>query len=499
MEQLGGQDASFLYFETPTTHMHIGSVALYDQSTAPGGRVRFRDLVDNVRKRLHMAKCFRRRVVEVPLQLDHPYWLEDRHFDLEFHIRHIALPPPGDWRQLCRQAARLHSYPLDRTRPLWEMTVISGLKDLGAGERLATRTSAGSAEDQEGAPPPAERVPEGAFALLLKVHHAAIDGASGAALTEVIHDESPKPGPLPLPDEIWVGQPEPSAPELMARTFGNNVLQPFRFAEVLSRTVPAMQRVSASLRNTELAGHAASQMNVPRTRFNAPVTAHRVMDGRSYSLDAIRRIKRAVEGATINDAVLAVIGGALRRYLQAHDELPDEGLSAMAPINVRNADESAAEGNRVAAMTAGLGTEIDDPLQRLAAVRDSTRQSKALTDAIGARLMTDYSRFIPAQLASLAARLYTSYGMAERALPAFNCVVTNVPGPQKPLYLSGAKLLRTHGLGPLFDGMGLIFPVFSYDGGITLSFTSCREMLPDAERLAEALDESFHALESATA
>ncbi|MXX28574.1 MAG: wax ester/triacylglycerol synthase family O-acyltransferase [Gammaproteobacteria bacterium] len=474
MEQLGGQDASFLYFETPATHMHIGSVALYDQSSAPGGQVRFRDLVDNVRKRLHLAKCFRRRVVEVPLQLDHPYWLEDRHFDLEFHVRHIALPPPGDWRQLCRQAARLHSYPLDRSHPLWEMTVISGLKDVGG-------------------------VPEGAFAVLLKVHHAAIDGASGAALTEVIHDESPKVPRVPLPDQIWVGQPEPSAPELMARTFGNNVLQPFRFAEVLSRTVPAMQRVSASLRNAELVGHAAGRMNVPRTRFNAPVTAHRVVDGRSYPLDAMRRIKRAVDGATINDAVLAVIGGALRRYLQAHDELPDRSLSAMAPINVRSADESAAEGNRVAAMTASLGTEIDDPLERLAAVSDGTRQSKALTDAIGARLMTDYSRFIPAQLASLAARLYTSYGMAERALPAFNCVVTNVPGPQKPLYMSGAKLLRTYGLGPLFDGMGLIFPVFSYDGGITLSFTSCREMLPDPERLAEALDESFHALESATA
>lgn len=474
MEQLGGQDASFLYFETPATHMHIGSVALYDQSSAPGGQVRFRDLVDNVRKRLHLAKCFRRRVVEVPLQLDHPYWLEDRHFDLEFHVRHIALPPPGDWRQLCRQAARLHSYPLDRSHPLWEMTVISGLKNI-------------------------QGVAEGAFAVLLKVHHAAIDGASGAALTEVIHDESPRAPRVPLPDQIWVGQPEPSAPELMARTFGNNVLQPFRFAEVLSRTVPAMQRVSASLRNAELVGHAAGRMNVPRTRFNAPVTAHRVVDGRSYPLDSMRRIKRAVDGATINDAVLAVIGGALRRYLQAHDELPDRSLSAMAPINVRSADESAAEGNRVAAMTASLGTEIDDPLERLAAVSDGTRQSKALTDAIGARLMTDYSRFIPAQLASLAARLYTSYGMAERALPAFNCVVTNVPGPQKPLYMSGAKLLRTYGLGPLFDGMGLIFPVFSYDGGITLSFTSCREMLPDPERLAEALDESFHALESATA
>ena len=479
MEQLGGQDASFLYFETPATHMHLASVALYDQSTAPGGRVRFRDLVDNVRKRLHLAKCFRRRVLEVPLQLDHPYWLEDRHFDLEYHVRHIALPPPGDWRQLCRQSARLHSFPLDRAHPLWEMTVISGLKEV--------------AEPGEGTLLPSKEMPEGAFALLTKVHHAAIDGVSGAALTEVMHDESPKPARVPLPDKIWAGEPEPSAPELMARTFGNNLLQPFRFAEVLSRTVPAMQSLSTSVPRDQIAG----RLNVPRTRFNAPVTAHRVMDGRCYPLAAMRRIKRAVDGATINDAILTVIGGALRLYLQAHGELPDQGLSAMAPVNVRSADGSAVEGNRVTAMTAALRTDVADPVERLAAVRDGTRQSKALNDAIGARLMTDYARFIPAQLASLAARLYTSYGMAAHAPPAFNCVVSNIPGPQKPLYLSGAKLLRTYGLGPLFDGMGLIFPVFSYDGGVTLSFTSCRGMLPDPERLAEALDESFQSLDSA--
>ena len=469
MQQLSGQDASFLYFETPSTHMHIASVALYDQSTAPNQRVRFRDLADNVRKRLHLAKCLRRRLVEVPMQADHPYWLEDRNFDLEYHIRHIALPPPGDWAQLCKQTARLHSFPLDRAHPLWELTVISGLKDI-------------------------DKAPDGAFAVFLKVHHAAIDGASGAALTEVIHDESPAPARLPLPDEPWAGEPAPTAPELMARAFGNNLVQPFRFAEVLSRTAPAMRRAAASLSGTSL----GARVSVPRTRFNGPVTAHRVFDGRSYPLAAMRTVKRSVPGATINDLVLATIGGALRKYLQAKNELPDEPLLAMAPINVRTAAESGAEGNRVAAMIAMLGAHIADPLERLAAVRDSTAESKALTDAIGARLMTDYSRFIPAQLASLAARLYTSYGMADYAQPPFNCVVTNVPGPQQALYMSGARLLRTHGLGPLFDGMGLIFPVFSYDGGITVSFTSCRSMLPDAERLADHLDESFQELEQAT-
>ncbi len=468
MEQLSGQDASFLYFETPATHMHIGSVALYDQASAPGGRVQFRALADNVRKRLHLAKCLRRRLVEVPLGMDHPYWLEDGDFDLEYHVRHIALPPPGDWRQLCRQTARLHSFPLDRSHPLWDMTVISGLKDIAG-------------------------LPEGAFAVLLKVHHAAVDGASGAALTEVIHDEAAKPKQLPLPDRLWAGEPEPNPLELMARTFANNALQPFRFAEVLARTWPAMQTAATSLPD----GALEASRPAPRTRFNQPVSAHRVFDGRCYALAAMRRMKRAAPDLTINDAVLAIIGGALRKYLAAKDELPGDSLRAMAPINVRSAAEAGAEGNKVAAMTVSLHTEIADPLQRLAAVHESAQRSKALTNAIGARLMTDYSRFIPAQLAALAARLYTSYGMAKRTVPAFNCVVTNVPGPQKPLYMSGARLLRTHGLAPVFDGMGLIFPVLSYDGEITISFTSCRDMLPDPERLANHLDESFHELETA--
>lgn len=470
MQQLSGQDASFLYFETPNTHMHITSMALYDQSTAPNKRVRFRDLTDNIRKRLHLAKCFRRRLVELPLAVDHPYWIEDKDFDLEYHVRHVALPPPGDWAQLCKQSARLHSFPLNRTHPLWEMTVISGLKDI-------------------------PHTPDGAFAVLLKVHHAAIDGASGAALTEVIHDTSAKVRGIPLPDTPWAGENEPSVIELGMRTLNNNLAQPLRFAEVLSRTVPAMQRVAQSLNISELTQRTA----IPKTRFNAPVTAHRIMDGREYSLADMRSMKKAVEGATINDVVLSVVGGALRKYLTRLDELPDASLVAMAPINVRTESEANTEGNKVAAMTADLATHLDDPVARLVAVREATHRSKLLTNAIGARLMTDYSQFVPAQLASLAARLYTTYGMSERTAPPFNCVVTNVPGPQRPLYMSGARLISTYGLGPLFDGMGLIFPVFSYNGNITIAFTSCREMLPDPKTLADFLDETFDELRAAVA
>jgi diacylglycerol O-acyltransferase / wax synthase len=469
MQQLSAQDASFIYSETPNAHMHIAMLSLYDQSTAPNGRVRFRDILRNVERRLHLAKCFRRRLIEVPGDTDHPYWIEDKNFDLEFHVRHVALPPPGDWTQFCRQAARLHSYPLDRSKPLWEMTVISGLRAI-------------------------EGVPESAFGLLLKIHHAAIDGASGAALTEVLNDLQATPGEIPPPQTAWSGEPEPASFDLMSRSALNNLLQPFRAAEVWSQTVPALRRAAETFRSA-----AVDRVGpVPRTRFNGRVTPHRVFDGRRYDLEDCRRIKRAVEGATINDVILTVVGGALRRYLTDKGELPDTSLIAMAPINVRTTDEKNSEGNKVAGMLASLGTHIGQPADRLAAVRDSTHNSKLFASAIGARLMTDYSHFIPARVAALAARLYTSSGMAARSDPAFNCVVTNVPGPATPLYMSGARLDRTFGMGPISDGVGLIFPVFSYCGGITVSVCGCRETLPDPERLAANLDDSFDELKYAT-
>lgn len=469
MQQLSGQDASFIYAETPRAHMHVGTLALYDPATAPNQTVRFRDITANIEQRLHLAKCFRRKLVSVPGDADHPYWVEDRAFDLEFHVRHIALPPPGDWRQLCRQAARLHSFPLDRAHPLWEMTVVSGLGGI------------------DGLPP-------GAFALILKIHHAAIDGASGAALTEVLHDLEPVRGDIKPADSVWRGEPDPQPIELMTRTAWNNFTQPLRMMEVWAKAAPAMRRLAETVASQSR----QSNMVVPRTRFNAKITPHRVFDARQYPIDALRAIKSRVEGATINDVVLTLVGGALRRYLQAHDELPDSSLIAMAPINVRTEAEKHTEGNQVAAMLARLGTDIDNGYERLAAVRDSTRQSKALTHAVGARLMTDYAKYVPAQLAALAARLSVAAAVSERGNPPFNCVVTNVPGPQHPLYMCGARLDRLYGMGPVSDGMGLIFPVFSYCGGLTIAVSACRERVPDSDRLMDCLDAAFDEMEQAS-
>lgn len=469
MQQLSGMDASFLYFETANAPMHIASVAIYDPSTSPKGTMSFEDVVENTRRRLHLARSFRQRAVPVPFNIDHPWWIEDPDFDLEFHIRHLALPKPGNWQQLCTQAARLHARPLDTSRPLWEFYVIEGLDDI-------------------------EGVPPGSVAVVSKIHHAAIDGVSGAEMTAAIHDLEPE-GQPPTEDD-WKPEPVPSPTDLLARASLNLTLRPMRFARVMGRMVPAIGAVQRQVRRSQL--DLPDVGRVPKTRFNVPVTPHRVVDGRSFPLDQLRAVKNAIPGATINDAVLTVVGGAMRAYLHSKGELPGDSLIAMAPISVRTEGESGSAGNQVATMNVPLRTDIGDPLARLAAVYDGTVRSKALTNAVGARLLSEYSSLLPNGLAGLGARLYTRLGMANRTNPVFNTVVTNVPGPQIPLYSAGARLVRLYGMGPVFDGMGIIHPVFSYCGQLTISVTSCREMLPDAPFYAECLQSSFDELVKAT-
>jgi WS/DGAT/MGAT family acyltransferase len=465
MQQLSGLDASFLYFESDKQPTHIGSFAIYDQSTAPGGKVTFKGILANVERRLHLARCFRQKLVRVPFDFDHPYWIEDPGFDLEFHVRHIALPQPGDWRQLCIQVARIHSRPLDLSRPLWEMYVIEGLDNV-------------------------EGVPPGGFAVLTRIHHAAIDGVSGAELAGAVHDTSPDAEP-PQPEKRWIPESEPGFLEMTARTTINNVRSPFRLAQVLSQSAPGLYRTFAGAPAEEEVENSGP---VPRTRFNGTITANRVVEGRSFSLQDIRDIRKRVPGATVNDVILTVCSGALRKYLEFHDELPKETLVAMAPISVRSEDEEGTAGNKISAMSVTLYSDEPDPLQRLAKVYRGTKASKATAEAVGARTMTDITQFMPGALAGLAARLYTRLGLANSVKPFLNTVITNVPGPQIPLYFTGARMVGLYGMGPVMDGMGIIHPVFSYSGRISISVTACREMLPDPGFYAECLQASFDEL-----
>jgi WS/DGAT/MGAT family acyltransferase len=471
LQQLSGQDASFVYLETPHTPMHIGSVGIYDPSTAPGGFVRFKDILRFIEQRLPGARSFRQRLVRVPFDVDHPYWIEDPEFDLEFHVRHIALPKPGDWRQLCIQVARLHARPMDLTKPLWEFTIVEGLDNI------------------EGLPP-------GCFALVSKVHHAAIDGMSGVEMSAAVHDLDPNMEARVANDD-WQPEALPSTADLLARSYMNSLKQPLRWVETVGRSLPGIGRLATqaakgevSLGNTRMA---------PKTRFNGKVGPHRVFDAVPLPLASIRAIKDALPGATVNDVILTIVGGGLRGYLESKNELPKETLTAMAPISVRAEGEKAALGNLVSAMVVPLGTHIADPMERLRHVHNAAVNSKAMTNAVGARTLADYSQLIPSGLAGLAARLYTRIGAANAHAPIYNTVVTNVPGSRVPLYFCGARMVGMYGTAPVFDGMGIINPIYSYGDVIAISFTADRDMLPDPENYAAALRASYLALKEAAA
>ncbi|WP_114520425.1 wax ester/triacylglycerol synthase family O-acyltransferase [Altererythrobacter sp. ZODW24] len=462
-------DASFVALETRNSPMHIGSILIYNPETAPGGFVRFKDILGFFESRMKMSKTMRQRLVKVPFDLDYPYWIEDPDFDLEYHVRHIALPEPGDWRQLCIQAARIFARPLDLTRPPWEFTVIGGLDNIPG-------------------------VTPGSYAMVTKVHHSAIDGKSGVDLMEVLHTLDPNAPPPSEPD-TWKPERIPTGPELLGKSYMNAVTNPLKQLEVAAKAAPGLANAIKGLAAKDFS--VSREMLAPRTRFNKVISSARVVEGRSVPLADIKAIRHAVPGAKVNDVFLAIVGGSMRKYLKAKDDLPEKTLTAMAPISVRSENEKGDMGNQVAAMIAQLGTHIEDPLERLEYVNSKTKNSKAMTDAMGARNMTEISKVSPALYMSLGARLYTSLGVANRMGPPFSTVVTNVPGPPVSIYSSGARLESMMGLLCLTDGLGLGHVVQSYVDEATISFTACRKLLPDPEFYAQCIEESFEEIRDA--
>jgi WS/DGAT/MGAT family acyltransferase len=462
MRQLRPEDARFVYAETGHSNSNITLVHIYDPSTAPGGRVRFKGLLKYVESRLHLSPVFRQRLLRVPLELDYPYWIEDERFDLEYHVRHVALPKPGDWRQFCIQASRIHARPLDLTRPLWELYLVEGLDAF-------------------------LDLPPDSFAILTKIHHAAINEKGGAEIATLLHDTTAQP-PHPEPPEPWFPESPPGSLSLLARAAVHNVVQPFMFAGPLAR---AVRRIAPAVLGTlgEIWSHPE---RLPITRFNSEVSPHRVFETRRFTLEECKRIRSLVPGATINDAVLAVCGGALRRYLTTHDELPAPSLVAIAPLSIRNADSSTGAQSGLSLMHVPLGTEIEDPVRRLRTVRQHTANAQDIEQAVGAKELTDITKHAPAATLAMSARLLagSSLGLGQRQ-PLASCTITNVPGPAIPLYLNGARMTYFSAIMPISDGMGLVFAVTSYDGKIIISPTSCREQIPDPEFFAVCIRESF--------
>ncbi|HSQ72874.1 MAG TPA: wax ester/triacylglycerol synthase family O-acyltransferase, partial [Rubrivivax sp.] len=404
---------------------------------------------------------FRQKLLRVPLELDYPYWVEDERFDLEYHVRHVALPKPGDWRQFCIQASRIHARPLDLSRPLWEIYLVEGLDDF-------------------------LDLPDNSFALLTKIHHSAVDLSGGAEITTLLHDTVAEAPPAD-PPEPWFPTSPPGSVSLLARALVHNVVQPFEMAGPLMRTFKRLGPVMLGAISDAFL-HPERQ---PITRFNAEVSPHRVFESRRFLLEEFREIRALVDGATVNDVVLAVCGGALRRYLLAHDELPPSSLVGIAPISIRHADASGARSG-VSMLRVPLGTDIVDPVERLRQLQAHTAGSDAVAHAVGARELTDLSKHAPARTLATTARLLSgaALGVGQHA-PLANCTITNVPGPAIPLYLNGARMTYFSAIMPISDGMGLVFAVTSYDGRIIISPTSCREQIPDPEYFALCIRESF--------
>ena len=466
MRQISGFDAAFLATETPNAPMHIGSVAIFDPSTAPDGIVRFKRIIQTINERAHLAPYLREHLVEVPFNADFPYWVRDASFDPEFHVRHLALPWPGDWRQLCIQVARLHSRPLDRTRPLWELYIIEGLDNV-------------------------EGIPPGCFAFVSKTHHAAIDGATNHDVGTAMCDLTPEIRQVEGAED-WQADEPPTPFELSAMAVQHNLTRPLRYMEFLQKSIPTWGKALESAAN----GAVTPPPSVPRTRFNKVVSPHRVFDGVTFSLDEIKKIKNQF-GATVNDVVLAICAGALRDYLNENDELPDQSLVSMCPINVRSSNEESEVANQVVSMAVALHTDIEGPVERLQAIKESARNAKHYTQAIGAKTMMEVANFIPMDLAVLGSRVAAEQGLANFATPEFNTVITNVPGSPIPIYSNGARHVRGWGLGPCVDGNGLFHSVGSYCGELTIGITCCRVMMPDPSRYAELLEQSFKDLQDA--
>jgi diacylglycerol O-acyltransferase len=482
MRQLTALDQQFLALEDSRNYGHVGALSIYDPSTAENGELTLPRLQSLIAERLPLVPPFRWRLAEVPFNLDYGYWVDDPDFDLEFHVREIALAPPGTDAQLSEQVARIYARPLDRSRPLWELYLIHGL--------------------------PKHRV-----AVMSKIHHAVIDGMSGAEIMGALFDPTPEGRDAPPPSaarSARAASQKPSDLGMLARGLLGLPRYPLRVLKAAPRTLPNLAEVQsfAAIPGVKALGRAAAgaqralgrdtvvgrlDLTPPRTTFNGRVSAHRRYAFGQLSLEDVKTIKNH-HGCTVNDVVVSICAGAVRRWLIEHDELPTEPLVGQVPVSVRREHEQGTYGNRILLMTAPVHTEIEDPARRLQQTHESLLEMKERHRALPAELLQDANQFIPPALFSRAARLTFSLGASRASRPAWNLVISNVPGPQSPLYMAGARLEAHHPISVITDGMGLNITVMSYCGHLDFGIVADREQMPDVWSLMGWLADSLEEL-----
>jgi WS/DGAT/MGAT family acyltransferase len=479
MRQLTALDQQFLALEDSRNYGHVGALSIYDPSTAPNGELTLPRLQALIAERLPVVPPFRWRLATVPFNLDYGYWIDDPDFDLEFHVREIALAPPGTDAQLAEQVARIYARPLDRSRPLWEIYLIHGL--------------------------PRDRV-----AVMSKIHHAVIDGISGAEIMGALFDPTPEGPDTPPPPATEPADRKPSDLGMLARGLLGLPRYPLRVIKSAPRALPNLAEVQsfAAIPGVSRAGRLIGDLQralgsetvvgrldltPPRTSFNGRVSAHRRFAFGQLSLADVKEVKDHY-GCTVNDVVVSICAGAVRRWLIEHDELPTEPLVAQIPVSVRRQREQGTYGNRILLMTAPLHTEVDDPLDRLQTTHESLLEMKERYRALPAGLLQDANQFIPPALFTRAARLTFTLGASRASRPAWNLVVSNVPGPQFPLYMAGARLEAHHPISVITDGMGLNITVMSYCGHLDFGIVGDREQMADVWSLMGWLGEALEEL-----
>ncbi|TSD96013.1 wax ester/triacylglycerol synthase family O-acyltransferase [Skermania sp. ID1734] len=462
MERLSGLDASFLYLETSTQLLHVCGLVVIDPSTMPNG-YSFEALKTELATRVRLMPGFRRKIQDSKFNLDHPVWVDDPDFDVDRHCHRVAVPAPGGAAELSELCGHIASQPLDRARPLWEMWVIEGLDD-------------------------------GRIAVMSKMHHAGVDGVTGANMMSQlcsIEPDAAPPDPSVAPNKH---SGSANTVEMAISGMLGFASRPFKIAAMVPKTVPLVPDwITRARRGQSM----PAPFTAPRVSFNGTITGHRNVAYVQLDLNTVKDVKNAF-GVKVNDVVLTLVAGALRAYLEDRGELPENSLVAMVPVSV-HAKSDRPGTNKVSGMFSQLHTDIDDPAERLRSIADANAVSKVHNEALGATLLQDWAQFAGPATFGAAMRVYAKLRLAERHPVIHNLVVSNVPGPPMPLYFLGGRVTAMYPLGPVFHGAGLTITVMSLEDQLNVGLIACTELVPNLWSLADAFPEALEELVKAAA
>ena len=470
MQQLSPMDAAFLYLENDSTHAHGTFVWIYDAGDSEPAAISRRALLDHMRSRLSVSPVFTRRIHRLPLDFDYPYWVDDEGFELLYHVRELKMPASGRWDDFCDLVGEVHSRPLDPSRPLWELTLVKRLDGIPG-------------------------LPDRCFAILGKFHHVAIDGATGMHIIERIHDRPTSE--VEQDAQHLVAARQPGLRASLFRAAVRNVAALDKGLDLLQRARTKDDRDDGESTTPAVIEAPEEPAGIPQTLFNKAVDPRATWDSRTYDLDTVKAMRKTIRGATVNDVLLTIVAGGLRHYLAAQEQLPAAPMKAGCPVNIRTEQEAAAGGNMISAIIVNMHTDIEAPLERLAAITRSSSAAKQRAAQQGSRKVMDLIAIVPAQAQALLGQAVGAVSRRLNRAVKFNCSVSNLPGPQQELHMLGGRLHSIGAAMPVMNGYGLFVGLTTCAGRLSISMSSCSGILPEAGLLGDCMDLSFEELHNA--